>query len=358
MRTLIKLVSILVGLVLLAGAAVIFWFAHGPQAKEAVTTGGIAYTQQELMNVADPAELSVSVDSGATQPLSVELSDTVVADLASLSEAEAAALPELSAAPAGGPSFSAPLGGNTSSQVTITTDVVINESTAVQVAPVASGVTGLSDGQGGAMGATTEEQRVVDVEWPSEFQVGRGGAVRIKLKMLSSGALQPVAEIDDNEILATPILITDNYATHNAFVTSKLSAPDFSVQATSPLEQQLVKGGEAEWRYTLKANKSGHFVISMGLELSWIARPDNPDQTPGLQNVPIWGQNLAVDVNYVFGSITVPQASAAGTALAVVGFLAEAPLLSTVLEFSLERLLKGGERRREKEEKKRRSRRR
>jgi hypothetical protein len=197
---------------------------------------------------------------------------------------------------------------------------------------------------------------VVEVEWPDQFQVGRGGLVRIKLKMLDGGALQPVAEIADNEILATPILITDRYDTHNAFVTSNLSAPDFSVQATSPLRQQLQRGGEAEWRYTLRSNSSQRSVISIGLTISWDSI--DPATLPGPQNVPIWGQTLAVDVNYVFGLITVPQASIAGTALAVVGFLAEAPLLGTFLDYFLERLLKGGDRREKKQRRSRRSRRR
>ncbi len=352
MRTLLKLFSVVVGVALLAGAAVILWSAHGPQATQAVTTGGVAYTQQEI---AAGAQLSAAVDVESANnfiPLDVELSEAVSADLAALDAVEAAEAPQFAQqappvfatqAPAGQPQ-TAPMMA-VSPSVPLTTDIVIDESTAVQVAPVAvsSGLVG--DGQGGASGAAGGyEQRVVEVEWPAEFQVGRGSLVRIKLKMMDSGALQPVAEIADNEILATPILLTDRYATHRAFVTSNLSAPDFSVQATSPFRQELTRGGEAEWRYTLKSNSSQRSVISIGLVISW--DPIDPATTaPGPQNVSIWGQALAVDVDYVFGLITVPQASIAGTALGILGFIAEAPLLGTVLEVFVERLFKGGKKR-------------
>ena len=364
MRTLMKLFSVLVGIVLLAGAVVILWFAHGPQATEAVTTGGIAYTQQEIAGGTELLSM-VDVEGFNAQPLDVALSDAAASDLASVEPAEIAPAPDLGGAaamadapppPPSQPQAMAPMVVDPNT-IPLTTNVVIDENMAVQVAPVVTDSGVIASGQGGlAAPGTGYEQRVVEIEWPAEFRVGRGGVIRIKLKMLDSGALQPVAEVADNEILATPILITDRYATHNAFVTSNLSAPDFSVQATSPFRQPLAKGGEAEWRYTLRSDSSQRSVISIGMVISWDARPDNPDQTPGPQDVPIWGQTLSVDVNYVFGLITVPQASIAGTVLGVIGFIAEAPLLGAVLEHFLGRLFSRGDKR--KEEKKRRSRRR
>jgi hypothetical protein len=351
-RTLLKLFSVVVGVALLAGAAVILWMAHGPQPTDAVTTGGVSYTQQELAN-SPQLEASVDIESSDNSiPFDVELSESASADLQTFDSAEIAAAPPPPSQPQVAPQFSPQIADLNA--VALTTDVVLDANTAVQVAPVAGSSEMAPDGQGGfAAAAGGYEQRVVEVEWPAEFRVGRGGSVRIKLKMLESGALQPVAEIADNEILATPILITDRYDTHYAFVTSNLSAPDFSVQATSPLRQQLFKGGETEWRYTLKSNNSQRSVISIGLIISW--DPINPATTPpGPQNVPIWGQALAVDVNYVFGFITVPQASIAGTALAVIGFLAEAPILSAVLEHFVGRLLGRGSKR-EREEQRRRS---
>jgi len=66
--------------------------------------------------------------------------------------------------------------------------------------------------------------------------------------------------------------------------------------------------------------------------------------------VPIWGQTVQVEVNYVFGFITVPQASIAGTVLGVVGVVAEIPLLEKFLEIFWNVFLGGNRRRRQRED--------
>jgi hypothetical protein len=169
------------------------------------------------------------------------------------------------------------------------------------------------------------------------------------------GFLQPVAEVADNAVIATPILLTDRYATHDALVTATLSAPDFTIDSTSPAQQPLQPGGEVEWRWTLESSESHEAVISIGLAVTWQPKPGVLD--PPLTNIPIWGQTLQVDVNYVFGLITVPQASIAGTALAVIGFIAQVPLLDKFLEIGLDILFGRSRRRRRREEERRRRRR-
>lgn len=359
MRILRNLLFMIVGGVLLVVAAAVLWTAHGPQATDEVTTGGIGYTQAEL---SAGASTEVMLDQGFAMEMPVELSAAAQSDLASLDAQESAELPETTdtVAPAGVTSFSTMSEGEPT--VSLTSDVVLDSDSAVTVAPVSTAFTGTPDGQGGAAGtATGYEQRVVELEWPSEFQVGRASTLRIKLKMLSSGALQPVAEIADNEILATPILIdATQYAAYDAYVQAVVSAPDFSVSTTNLAPQKLEPGGEVEWRYTLKSSNSRSAVILVGLNLSWNSKVDGGK--PGPQNVAIFGQTLQVEVNYVFGLITVPQASIAGTGLAIVGFLAEAPLLSTILE-TVWGMVFGGDRRRrrrerEEEKKRRRNRRR
>jgi hypothetical protein len=240
-------------------------------------------------------------------------------------------------------------------EVPLTTNIVINEDTDVAVAPInAEAPAPTGDGQGGFIAAASAyEQRVVELEWPTTFQVGRSGAVRIKLKMLEGGALQPVAEIADNEVVATPILLTDRYATHNAFVTATISAPDFQIDAVSPARQQLSRGGEVEWRWTLNSTSAQTSVISLGLAITWEPLPGTTESV--LPNVPIWGQALQVEVNYVFGLITVPQASIAGTVLAVIGFVSQIPLFDKILEIFW-KILFGGSRRRRRQQQQRRRR--
>lgn len=324
-----KFLSVVIGIVFLAAAALILWLAYGPQPSEARTTGGVLYSQQEV--AANPEALGAVTDTTAgalTVPVRPELSAGALAEMQSLGSAAPGEAPatvgEVEAAPAA-------VAGTA-----LTTDIVLQSGTEVTVAPLTTTSGMLSaDGQGGmgALDAAAYEQRVVELEWPREFRVGRSGSLRIKLKMLEGGALQPVAEVAGNEVLATPILITDRYATHDAFVTATISAPDFTIDWVSPATQALAKGGDAEWRWTLKADSAQASVISLGLSISWQARPG---QLPGPQNVAIWGQALQVDVNYVFGLITVPQASILGSVLGVMGVIAQFPLLEKALEIMLD----------------------
>ena len=339
-----KFLSVLVGTVFLAAAAVILWTVYGPQPTEARTTGGVLFTQQEI---ALNPELNAVTDTTAgamNVPVKPEFEGAVAADLSSADAGEIAAAPETTGA----------IDVSPAPNVALTTDIVLDADTGVEVAPLSEAAGAPLDGQGG-MAATVQgyEQRVVELEWPAEFQVGRSGLVRIKLKMLDSGALQPVAEIAENDVVATPILITDRYDTHDAFVTANLSAPDFAIETVSPATQQLVRGGELEWRWTLTADSAQKSIISLGLTLSWQPKPGQP---PGPQNIVIWGQTLQVDVKYVFGLITVDQASIAGTALAVLGLVAELPLLEPILELFF-KILFGRRRRRRRDAQDRRDRR-
>ncbi len=346
-----KVLSVLIGTVLLAAALVVVWIAHGPQAKEERVTGGVLYSQQEIAaqiatSPGDP-ELGTVFDADVGAGAAVieqrpQLEAQASADLGTVDAAEAATVPE-----------TVPM------DASLTTDIVLDNEVDVAVAPLGgpAGLDSMQSGQGGATNVLTGyEQRVVELEWPSELQVGRSGLVRVKLRVLAGGALQPVAEVADNQVLATPILITDRYDTHTAIVTANLSAPDFEVSWTNNLAQPMERGSEPEWRWTLKANDSGSALIVIGLTLTWQAKV--ADAPPAPANVPIWGQTVQVEVNHVFGLITVPQASILATALAVVGFVAEVPLLGLVLETTLGIVFGGRRRRRRREDDRRRRRRR
>lgn len=310
-----RLLLMVVGIGMIVAAAALLWMAYGPQSKAERTTGGVLYTQQEA---AEGGDLGAVVDATSGQPAimpqEARIESGALAGSASADAPETTA--QLESVPA----------------MPLTTDIVLDDNVQVAVAPLGSASSGIAtDGGGGASSVLTGyEQRVVELEWPAKFQVGRSGAVRIKLKVLKDGSLQPVAEVAGNEVLATPILITDRYDTHNATVTATLSAPDFKVAAVSSATQPMTRGGEPEWRWTLRSDSSRTAVIVIGLTLNW--EPKSAGAPPAPTNVPIWGQTLQVEVNYVFGLITVPQASTAGTVLAVLGFVMEIPLLGKVLE--------------------------
>lgn len=337
-----KFLTVLMGMAVLLVAVAILWVARGPQPTVQQITGGVLYTQQEIAaQIAETGQttLETVVDvQGATNlvPLQPALSQQAVDELQTAPGMPVGGAPltlgQVEAVPQG--------------EIAYTTDLVLTDEVPLMIAPISATAGVTADGVGGAAGtAAGYEQRVVELEWPREFQVGRSAALRITLKMLTGGALQPVAEIAGNEVLATPILITDRYATHDAFVTAALVAPDFDVIAVSPLTQQLFPGADLSWRWTLETDSAQTSVITLGLNVSWQPKPGNP---PGPQNVPIWGQAVQTESQYVFGLITVPQASYLGTGLAVLGFIAQYPLLAKLLEISLD-ILFARWRRREKQ---------
>lgn len=292
-----KFLIILLGLPVLVAGAVLLWVARGPVAKHEVTTGsGLEATAM----MAEPQAL----DDGQGG------FDASAGDVA-----EAPPSGELAVAP---------------ESVPLTSELMLDEEVPIEIEPLdpAAERAAAEETRGGPVVPAAFEQRVVELEWPSQFRVGGSGTVRVKLKMLEDGTVQPVAEIADNEISAAPIIIPDNYATHTAQLTATLSAPHFTVEALNAETQTLEKGGEAEWRWTLSADSSGRAVIAVGITLTWVSKADNRPET----TLSLWGQALQVDVNYVFGSITVPQASIAGTVLAVLGFVAEIPLIDAILE--------------------------
>ena len=328
-----KFFFVVFGLTLLVVGAVVLWVARGPQPTETRMTGGVLTTQAEIaqQGLAPGLEpdLGVTTDEGPSSTNIVgapQIQGEALSDAATFESSEGAMQPQ-----------PAPM------QPGMTTDVVLDQDTGVAVAPLSlSTESAPAAGQGGALISGVYEQRVVELEWPATFRVGGSGSIRVKFKRLADGSLQPVAEIADHEVIATPILIADRYDAYDGAVTATLSAPNFDVVAVSNATQPLTRGAEPEWRWTLEANNSGSQEIALGLNITWTPKP-------GVGGAPIntsiWGQTLKVDANYVFGSITVPQASIAGTALAVVGFVMQIPLLELVLS-TFWRILFGGRRRR------------
>lgn len=191
-------------------------------------------------------------------------------------------------------------------------------------------------GTGGGTATFETEERVAELEWPEKFRDGESGSIRLTLRALEEGGLVAEAEIDENTILATPIILTDRYETHDAFITARISAPDFEIEGNSSAQQQMFEGERVEWRWTLTPEDTGTFIITVGTEVIW--QPKDPGgQTIG--PLPVWGQAVQSDVDQVFGLISIPQASIAGTIIAVIGALLELPFFAEIGSAFLERVL-------------------
>jgi len=104
----------------------------------------------------------------------------------------------------------------------------------------------------------------------------------------------------------------------------------------------MERGGEAQWLWTLSADSSGRGVIAVGITLTWISKDSGLPET----TVSLWGQ--ALEPRSTTSSARSPsrRPSVAGTGLlAVVGFVAQIPLIDAVLEVIGKLFFGGGGRR-------------
>ncbi len=210
------------------------------------------------------------------------------------------------------------------------------------------------DGQGGPSGGVVE-QRVVELEWPQEFRKGESRTVKVTLRALSGGGFQvTAAEIQSNTVLATPIIMTDNYTTHVAQVTGRVIAPEFEIESANSTDTfQMERGQEVTWRWTLKPTDTGTFVITFGIEVLWQPRDPNTAFVKG--PYPIWGQSVQTEVQEVLGPLSIPQMSIAGGVLGVLGALSQLPFAGEIFSFLFERgVNRGAERRRQRQAQRRR----
>lgn len=340
-------IALVVGVVLL----VLAQFSDNLFTEERLL-GGASRTQEELVaqsfgaqfNDEVPPDLPIQTDEGLSsvnqlgaQP---EFSSEALNDISSIDSAEQEAFTEINSlnfetAPEAQAQSAEIAAAVPDVQSALNANVPVDAQTEVELVPL-DNVTSASpvdpfSGQGGAGGLTGGvEQRYVELEWPTEFRVSGSGTVRLTLQVVEGGNIEAVAEVEDNAILATPIILTDRYDTHRAEVTARLVAPDFEVDLITSGTQSMERGQEVTWRWSLNApDNSGEFTMTMAIDINWV--PEAAGAVPVSRS--IWGQALRVDVNHVIAGISVPQASILGVVLAVGGFLSQIPFLGEVLGF-------------------------
>lgn len=171
------------------------------------------------------------------------------------------------------------------------------------------------------------EQRFIELTWPSEFRLGGSGVIRLTFEPMPEGGYTPVAEVDGQQVAATPILLTNRYTTHDAHVMATVAAPTFNVAAATPEEQVMQPGQALSWVWTLSPESAGEQVIALSVTVNW--QPKGGGIT---DSITVWNDVLNVQVGQVFG-LTIPQAGLAGTAAAVIGVVLEIPFLDSILGF-------------------------
>ncbi len=324
MRCLFTMISGLLGLAFLIAGGVLLYTVFIDTPKDVTQTlGGASEVASQVIDAS--AELDVVVEGSTVRSADVsEISDLNIAPADSTSEINTLDVDRTAV--------------NLQANEVVTEDAVLNTDTLVN--PVLQNEVIASDTEVNVIEVDTNnvetaepikiEARVVELEWPDTFREGETGAVRITLRALEDGGLEAVAEVDSNSVVATPVLVNDRYDTHNASVTARISAPDFDIEAVTSQQQQMTRGDAVEWRWNLTPNETGNFVISFGVEVVWTPKADSPDQTT-YGPKPLWGQAVQTQVDQVFGLISIPTASTAGTILALLGAFLELPFVMDIL---------------------------
>lgn len=291
----------IIGVVLLVGGAFLGLGALLPAPTERVSFGGAQMTVQALsMQVESPP-------GGAPEiAMPVELDGVEVANPQALDLNPQVDIAALDAQPAA----SAPSAQELSNEVVVplATMAFTAEGEPPPPAPIV-------------------EQRMVELEWPQQFRLGGSSLVRLTFKAMGDGSIQPVAEFEGNTVVATPILLTDRYDTHDAVAEAMLAAPTFAVASATPLEQPLRRGETVEWLWTLSPEEAGEQVLALSITVRWTPRGGGVSDS-----ITVWNEALPVQVGQIFG-LTVPQAGIAGTVAAVLGVVLEIPFLDSILGF-------------------------
>lgn len=297
-----RLLFALVGFVLLVAAVVLGLRVLLPVPTQAVTIGGAETTMQAL-------SMQVQGAGGEGEvAMPAELDGEQIADTEALQlqpQIAPSALEAQPLAPAEAPELEAALSD----------EVVV---------PLATAAPGDS---GAPPPPLAIEQRVIELEWPTQFRLGGSAAVRLAFEPLAGGGMQPVAEIEGNRVVATPILLSDRYDTHDAMAVAVVGAPAFTVVPVVPEEQTLQRGQAVEWLWTLSPNEAGDQVIGFSLTVRWIPRSGGAEQV-----ITVWSDTVTVQVGQIFG-LTVSQAGVAGAVAAVLGVILEIPFLDSILGF-------------------------
>jgi len=157
------------------------------------------------------------------------------------------------------------------------------------------------------------EERIIELEWPSQLRLGESDVVRLALVPDGEGYLAR-AEFGEHPIQTqeTPIR---HIAGYNLFGIARLDGVGFEISPSGDQRLLISPGEAAAWRWTLAARAPGQQRLTVNLTLRW-------EPEPGFSG-PIgeslaYGRGVSVQVGSILG-MTRTQATFAGILLLFVG---------------------------------------
>jgi hypothetical protein len=175
------------------------------------------------------------------------------------------------------------------------------------------------------------EERFIEVEWPSNLNLGDSDIIRLALIPSESGYTAQLeypehsVEVEDVEV---PYL--EGYA---AMAIARLDAVGMDVLPTGDYAQSMEEGKSLSWRWTIYPQSAGRHRISLNLTLRWV-----PLEEQGRTiEVSLWQTGLEITVVAPFG-LSAPQARALGIAGVLVGSVLVLPFAELAARQRLERV--------------------
>jgi hypothetical protein len=201
------------------------------------------------------------------------------------------------------------------------------------IQPTEPSATGMPAPTATALGPTPTpfiEERFIEVEWPSNLNLGDSDIIRLALIPSESGYTAQLeypehsVELEDVEV---PYL-----ERYEAMAIARLDAVGMDVQPTGDQTQKLLVGQPLSWRWTIFPQSAGQHRLSLSLMLRW----DPLGEGNRAVEYSLWQTGLEIVVVAPFG-LNAPQARVLGIAGILIGSVLVLPFAELAARQRLER---------------------
>ena len=213
--------------------------------------------------------------------------------------------------------------------ITQVAEATVTAALAATQAPAATG-TALASGTSApatvAAPTPITEQRVVELEWPSEMRFGESDLIRISLIPTKNG-YTVTTEFPEHQV-ATQEVPVPRPGGYDLAAVARLDGVGFEIAPTGDLMQGLPLDEKVTWRWTITPRAAGQQRLSLNLRLRWTPSPGNT--TGAIRETTIYDKGLNVEVRSFFG-LTAGQALAVGFVGLVMGSSLSLPLAASLM---------------------------
>ncbi|MCC6147371.1 MAG: aminoglycoside phosphotransferase family protein [Anaerolineaceae bacterium] len=150
------------------------------------------------------------------------------------------------------------------------------------------------------------ENRLVELEWPSQMRLGDSDIIRLALTPYKEGYLVQ-AEFPEHKIQSQTLVIK-RLAGYTLAAAARLDGVGFEIQPTGDQPQYLLAGQALTWRWTIRPRAAGQQRLAVMVLLQWLPEPGSALQE---HQTLLFSSGLDVRVSSLLG-LTQAQATTGG----------------------------------------------